>query len=766
MPRTRSPERQKAFELWIKSKGQRELKDIAAELGVSPEQVRKWKHADAWDDKTVKVTLPNGKGNVTKRREGGQPGNQNAVGNSGGGPKGNKKNLRHGAYERVMGELLEEDEAEIFDDVDNLGSVEEQLRQTLAALNAKEVRLIKRINRIKESAAKTKDMMIDGISRTVTEHPAGTFRRNEETKALEFVLATDSASGEDSEKRPPSGGHVESTVSHTVPIFDALNKLEQQLDRTQGRKIRVLAELDRIRAARERAEQVIETHTPPELELNLDLKGSGPEYPNILIPYNGRDQRPKGVLMPQAGPQTAFMASAADVVIYGGAAGGGKTFALLMEALRHREVSGFGGVIFRKNYNQITAEGGLWDASNKIFSQVPGAKAGKSPRLHWDFSGGISRLSFAYLEREEDLRSWQGTEIPYIGFDELTHFTKRQFLYMLSRNRSTCGIIPYMRATCNPDADSWVAEFIAWWIDQGTGYPIPERSGRIRWMVNLNDVISWFDTREEGVQFAIQEGLNPDEAETMPKSVTFIASSLNDNKILMEVNPGYMANLRALPLVDMERLLKGNWKIKAAAGLYFRRTQVELIPALPTDVVLWARGWDLAATTEDEDGDAAYTAGVLLGKRRNGRYVVADVINKRLSASEVRALIKMTAAADKKKYGRVIQRLPQDPGQAGKAQAQSYIKMLAGYLVKTIPESGSKESRAEPMAAQWQAGNIDVLEADWNEMYFNELESFPESKFKDMVDAGSSAFLEIENGATYSAPQESSLEKESYWRGK
>ena len=144
--------------------------------------------------------------------------------------------------------------------------------------------------------------------------------------------------------------------------------------------------------------------------------------------------------------------------------------------------------------------------------------------------------------------------------------------------------------------------------------------------------------------------------------------------------------------------------------------------------------------------------------------MIADVINKRLSASKVRVLIKMTCAADKKKYGRVIERLPQDPGQAGKEQAQSYIKMLAGYLVKVIPESGSKESRAEPMAAQWQAGNIDVLEADWNEMYFNELESFPESKFKDMVDAGSSAFLEIENGATFSAAPESSLEKDSYWR--
>ena len=486
------------------------------------------------------------------------------------------------------------------------------------------------------------------------------------------------------------------------------------------------------------------------------------QYPTIVIPDNGRNDLPKNCLMPQPGPQTQFMTSEADIIIYGGAAGGGKTFALLLEALRNKDVPGFGSVIFRHNYNQITSEGGLWDASTKIFSHVPEATSGKTPRLHWSF-GSASKLSFAYIDCDDSLTSWMGSEIAYIGFDELTHFSKRQFLYMLSRNRSTCGIRPYVRATCNPDADSWVAEFIKWWIDQDSGYPIPDRSGKIRYMVNMNDVINWFDNRDDAVQYCISCDMSAEEAEATPKSVTFIASTLEDNKILMKADPGYMSNLKALPLVDMERLLRGNWKIKAAAGLYYRRTQVTMVQALPTDVSIWARGWDLAATSEDEDGDPAYTASVLIGKRKNGRYIIADVINKRLSASEVRILIKMTCNEDKKKYGRVVERLPKDPGQAGKEQAQSYIKMLAGYLVKTIAESGSKESRAEPLAAQWQAGNVDVLEADWNDMYFNEMESFPESKFKDMVDASSSAFNEIENGATYSALKQSGLQKESYW---
>ena len=462
-------------------------------------------------------------------------------------------------------------------------------------------------------------------------------------------------------------------------------------------------------------------------------------YPTINLPNNGRDKKDSFQLAPQAGPQTQFMASSADIIIYGGAAGGGKTYALLLEALRHKDVKSFGAVIFRHNYNQITAEGGLWDASQKIFNQVPDAHSRKSPKLHWRFDGG-AKLSFAHIERDEDLKSWQGTEIAYIGFDELTHFTKHQFLYMLSRNRTTCGIRPYVRATCNPDSDSWVADFISWWIDQETGYAIPERSGQIRWMVVLNDIIYWGDTPEE---LAKKYEVNVEDC----KSVTFIASRLEDNKILMESDPGYLANLKAMTEVDMERLLRGNWKIKAAAGSFFKRSQVgEILTEVPKDLVAVCRGWDLAATDKDEDDEAAFTAGVLMGRRENGRFVIIDVINRQLKAGDVRSTVLVTAKMDHAKYAWCRQRLPQDPGQAGKDQKASYMEMLAGFDVHMIPESGDKATRAEPMAAQWQHGMFDLVAGEWNEAYLNQLESFPDSKWKDMVDASSSAFNEITLG--------------------
>lgn len=456
------------------------------------------------------------------------------------------------------------------------------------------------------------------------------------------------------------------------------------------------------------------------------------------------------ILKPQEGPQTAFMATPAQICVYGGAAGGGKSFGLLLSALRYKNVPGFGCTIFRRNFNQIFSQGGLWDESLKIYSGIRGAQPQMSLG-RWKFCNKdgqiVSTVKFAHIERDDELSKWQGSQICEIGFDELTHFSEKAFFYMLSRNRSSCGVTPFVRATCNPDADSWVAKFIEWWIDQDTGYPIPERSGKLRWFIRRDEILHWANTKEELWE---RFNLTTDEEKEEPRSVTFIMSRLQDNKELLKVNPQYMANLKALSVIERERLLHGNWKIKAAAGLFFKRTQLgDILEKLPEDVIRWVRCWDLAATEKTDKGDPAYTAGVLIGKRKNGRYIVADVINKQMAASDVRQTIKLTAQADRAKYKRVRIRLPKDPGQAGKEQAESYIKFLAGFDVTAVAESGSKESRAEPMAAQWQAGNFDILAGPWNEEYLQQLENFPDSMFKDMVDASANGFAEIETKNTF-----------------
>ncbi len=262
----------------------------------------------------------------------------------------------------------------------------------------------------------------------------------------------------------------------------------------------------------------------------------------------------------------------------------------------------------------------------------------------------------------------------------------------------------------------------------------------MRYFCRDNAEVKWGDSPEE---LSKKYGVDPE----LCKSVTFIASSIYDNKILLERDPSYLANLHGLSLVERERLLKGNWKIRPAAGYYFKRSKIrQMLSVVPADIVRWVRAWDLAATVNHEDKDSACTAGVLMGKRKYGCIFIADVINVRENGADVRRLIKNTAFSDNALYGNVTIRLPQDPGQAGKDQIQSFVRMLGGFHVVTAIENGDKVTRAEPFSSQWLAGNVDIREAEWNDEYFRQLENFPVGKLKDMVDASANAYSELENG--------------------
>ena len=439
------------------------------------------------------------------------------------------------------------------------------------------------------------------------------------------------------------------------------------------------------------------------------------------------------ILRPQAGPQESFLASQADIAIFGGAAGGGKSYGLLLEPTRHMENPDFGGVIFRRQAIQVKAEGGLYDTSFGIYGPL-GATPILSPYPKWIFPSG-AQVSFNHLTSDTDLLSWQGSQIPFIGYDELTHFNERQFWYMLSRNRSVSAIRPYIRATTNPDADSWVAKLIEWWIDQSTGYAILERSGIIRYFVRIDDKLHWADSRQE---------LKAKFPQLEPKSLTFIPSKLTDNKILMDNDPGYMANLMIMTRVDRERLLYGNWKVREQSGSYFPRTKVSVISAIPTDVKQWVRRWDLAATTISESNPSPdATASVLMGKRENGKMVIADGINVREDAYAIRQMIKNILTQDHARSRSLTTVIPQDPGQAGKDQAANLISYLAGYKVKSTRETGPKTTRAEPLSSQWQAGNIEIVSGRWNDEYLTEMEAFPDAQHDDYVDASSGAYLEL-----------------------
>jgi len=435
-------------------------------------------------------------------------------------------------------------------------------------------------------------------------------------------------------------------------------------------------------------------------------------------------------IRPQKGPQEAFLASSADIVIYGGAAGGGKTFGLLLDSTRYiNTVKGYGAVIFRRETPQITNEGGLWDDSRKVYPYL-GATARENSH-DWTFPPHGNRIKFAHLQLEEDVRAWQGAQVCYIGFDQLEHFTEYQFFYMLSRNRSTCGIRPCVRATANPDADSWLAAFIGWWIDAETGYPLEERAGIIRWFVRDGNQIVWADTKEElEVRY-----------DRTPKSVTFIPARLSDNPILEQVNPEYRGNLQALSYVEQERLLSGNWKIRPEARTVFRREWFDIVDRAPTSYNT-VRFWDMAATrkTPKKGHDPDWTAGLKMCET-GGIYYVLDIYRMQGNPGEVEARRKTVTAQDGPE---VRVREEQEGGASGKTVIFLAARdQFRGSDYLGVPASGSKEARATPAARAAYNRLIKVVRAPWNDAFFAELEAFPDGKHDDTVDAFSGAFNEL-----------------------
>lgn len=172
-------------------------------------------------------------------------------------------------------------------------------------------------------------------------------------------------------------------------------------------------------------------------------------------------------------------------------------------------------------------------------------------------------------------------------------------------------------------------------------------------------------------------------------------------------------------------------------GGLFKRGWFAIVNAAPIGT-RWVRHWDLAASKKKAGQKGqAFTAGVRLGKMPDGRFIVGHVVREQEEGAQVRQMIKATAEADG--HGVEIS-LPQDPGQAGKVQAQDMVLMLAGWNVHAEPETGDKVTRAQPFSAQAEAGNVVLLRGDWNEAYLDELSSFPNGGTKDQVDASSGAF--------------------------
>ena len=442
------------------------------------------------------------------------------------------------------------------------------------------------------------------------------------------------------------------------------------------------------------------------------------------------------IIRPQPGPQWDFLACNADIKIYGGQKGSGKSYGMLLDLLRYRNNPLFYSVLFRRTRKQLKNPGGLWDKARQIYPLFAGIE--NLTELHYQWASG-AKIKFDGLQHENDVELHDGAEYAVIAFDELIQFTEKQFWGLVSCNRSVCGLQPYITAATNPSKKSWVKKLIRWWLDADGAYPDYSKSGVLRHFFRESGELIWGDSKEELLH------KYPYKKPEHIKSLTFIPARLEDNQILMQVDPGYEGNLDAQTVSEKERLLKGNWNVDQEKGEYFRDYYFPIVKSIPTDLIAVVRYWDRAATEPSQSNpDPDWTAGVLMGKRANGRFIILDRKKDRKKSGAIRQMIKQVAAQDYSLFGSKYKlRGEQEPGASGKTEAEDLIRFLAGFDVKMIRSDENKETRAIPLSSQAEIGNVDMLEGDWNDDFISELEDFPNGSHDDQVDAASGAFNEL-----------------------
>ena len=420
---------------------------------------------------------------------------------------------------------------------------------------------------------------------------------------------------------------------------------------------------------------------------------------------------------PNPGPQTRFLACGAYEALYGGAAGGGKSEVLIVDPLRSVGFSSFRALLLRRTYPEL--ERSLIDRSRQLYPAVAPGAAYNSQDKCWRFPSG-ARIYFGHAEHEHSVHQYQGAEFQYLGFDELTHFLEKQYTYLLSRVRSASGMPVYVRGATNPGGDGheWVMKRWAPWLDQES--KIRGEAGKALYYVNGEEGETWCDRASEGAL-----------------SRVFIPAKVEDNPHLTQNDPGYRQRLMGLDRVTRAQLLDGNWLARPAAGAYFKRSWFEVVDVSPAKAYR-VRYWDRAAT---KDGD--WTVGVKVARTIEGALYVEHVERLRGTPAEVEAAIKRTASAEPD----VQIGIEQDPGQAGVFEAKYYVRALQGFNVRLTKPTGDKVTRAQPISAQCEGGNVRLVRGPWIDKFLAELEEFPEGAHDDQVDAFSGAFAQLGGAA-------------------
>jgi predicted phage terminase large subunit-like protein len=391
--------------------------------------------------------------------------------------------------------------------------------------------------------------------------------------------------------------------------------------------------------------------------------------------------------------QTAFLLLLCEDAFYGGAAGGGKSDALLMAALQYVDVPNYAALLLRDSYTSLTKPGALIERAEKWLEHTD-AKWSEQDKT-WHFPSGAT-ISFGYLDGPKDHLKYKSAEYQFIGIDEAGDLRWKQMMYMFSRLRRLEGsIVPIrFRLASNPGGISH-EELKTKYID-----PL---------------------TREPGL--------------------VFIQAGLKDNPYLDKKE--YIKSLNKLDPITRQQLLDGNWDIKEA-GRIFRREWFKIIDVAPTECYK-VRYWDLAATKPKKEGhEPAWTVGLKMLKDKNNSCFIEGIVRKRETPLVIESLVKQCAQLDGIETTIWME---QEPGSGGVNNIDHYRRMvLAGYNFKADKVSVNKIERSKPFSSYAEAGNVYLVNGPWIKPFLDEVEMFPDGKFKDQVDSGSGAFTALFGG--------------------
>ncbi len=406
---------------------------------------------------------------------------------------------------------------------------------------------------------------------------------------------------------------------------------------------------------------------------------------NPWIPHDPHPKQAEFLLLPH---REAF---------YGGAAGGGKSEALLMGALQYVQIPNFTAILFRKTYADLSLPGALMDRAAEWLQ--PTAARWNQTEKTWTFPSG-AKLTFGYMDTKNDRFRYQSSEMQYCGFDELTHFQERDYRYMFSRLRRVTGMnVPIrMRAASNPG---------------GVGH-------------------QWVKQR------FLLEGRS--------KGRPFIPARKVDNPSLDEED--YRKSLAELDPVERKRLDEGDWEV-TEKGELFDRAWFKIVRMGFGPDVRRIRYWDLAATKPKQGKDPDWTAGALVAGR-DGEFCIEDMKRDRDTPGAIERLVKRTAQQDG--IGTVIW-IEQEPGASGVNTIDHYRRtVLPEFAVYGDTDSGPKPEFWRVLSSKADNGLVSVVEGEWNGDFFDELEALPGGDHDDQADASSKGLVKLTRGR---APDES-----------